>query len=441
MGSATGLTPPQLRSDMSMTSGLTEGAGMPESRLKIYSDLFEEVIERDRVFGSLLRKIKTAYDMLLLRSPAVPPFPMDASSMAHRADMDHHSWTGGQDTRGPGSLHSNEPTTRAEGGQGWEMQRENRVLKDLVERLHLELEEAVRREHRWKQKVTKLKSRADDKSDSRPTPPPQGQFHGKVIEEFYSQGHSGHPSKDFYAQVPSEKDFYSQAHGDYHSQGGHMRPEDLAAAEAQKFNGVPSFHASRREPGLGENSEGGQEGPLNQGGLLSLSSISPTAGALSPPPPESFAVESARSADSGQLPQRPRLEMFKPSNVPCLDFSKLKDQLEDDEDEEEFEGEGQEEEGFEDEDLDEQDMQAHGKINRDRDDQQGSSNYDECEDEDACWPSFERCSIRDAGHICHPPAKAAAGLRPQNPMGYDDEDSHSDHSLPDGPEGLSRHSH
>lgn len=433
MGSATGLTPPQLRSDMSMTSGLTEGAGMPESRLKIYSDLFEEVIERDRVFGSLLRKIKTAYDMLLLRSPAVPPFPMDASSMAHRADMDHHSWTGGQDTRGPGSLHSNEPTTRAEGGQGWEMQRENRVLKDLVERLHLELEEAVRREHRWKQKVTKLKSRADDKSDSRPTPPPQGQFHGKVIEEFYSQGHSGHPPKDFYAQVPSEKDFYSQAHGDYHSQGGHMRPEDMAAAEAQKYNGVPSFHASRREPGLGENSEERQEGPLNQGGLLSLSSISPTASV--PPLPESFAVDSARSADSGQLPQRPtRLVIGKPSNVPCLDFSKLKDQLEEDDDEEEFEGEGQQEEGYEDEDLDEQDMQAHGKINRDRDDQQGSSNYDECEDEE----------FYAQGHPGHPPkdfyAQAAGGLRAQNPMGYDDEDSHSDRddSLP---EGLSRHSH
>merc|ERR1719235_1132731 len=77
-----GVPTPQLRTDLSMT-GLTESGGMPESRLKIYSDLFEEVIERDRVFGSLLRKIKTAYDMLLLRSPAVPPFPMDASSLGH----------------------------------------------------------------------------------------------------------------------------------------------------------------------------------------------------------------------------------------------------------------------------------------------------------------------------------------------------------------------
>merc|ERR1719326_2083473 len=92
--------------------------------------------------------------------------------MAHHAHgheaMDQHMW-GGQDARGPGpsSLHCNEPTTRAEGGQAWEMQRENRVLKDLVERLHLELEEAVRREHRWKQKVTKLKAKAET-ADLRP---------------------------------------------------------------------------------------------------------------------------------------------------------------------------------------------------------------------------------------------------------------------------------
>merc|ERR1719326_2425366 len=89
--------------------------------------------------------------------------------MAHHAHgheaMDQHMW-GGQDARGPGpsSLHSNEPTTRLEGGQGWEMQRENRVLKDLVERLHLELEEAVRREQRWKQKAAKLKQRSLDTS-------------------------------------------------------------------------------------------------------------------------------------------------------------------------------------------------------------------------------------------------------------------------------------
>merc|ERR1719262_1517253 len=190
-------------------TGISDSGGMPESRLKIYSDLFEEVIERDRVFGSLLRKIKTAYDMLLLRTPAVPPFPIDASSLSHHGHphegMDQHSW-GGQDNRGPSSLHSNEPTTRAEGGQAWEMQRENRVLKDLVERLHLELEEAVRREHRWKQKVTKLKARVDT-SDVRQTPP-QGAFHGfylKGSEEPWPQGvPPGKMPMEHYAQVPPE---------------------------------------------------------------------------------------------------------------------------------------------------------------------------------------------------------------------------------------------
>merc|ERR1719199_1882343 len=147
-----------------------------------------------------------------------------------------------------------------------------------------------------------------------------------------------------------------------------------------------------------------------------------------PPLPESFAAESARSTDSGTLPQRPaRRRVEKPAQVPRLDFSKLKDQLEDDEDEDDMDGEGHDDDNYEDDDLDEQDMQAHGKVNRD-------PQIGDCEDdEDACWPSFERCSIREAGHICHPPAKAIG--RPQNPVGYDDDDD-----LPDLPEGLSRHS-
>merc|ERR1719401_803453 len=154
---------------------MTSSAGMPESRLKIYSDLFEEVIERDRVFGSLLRKIKTAYDMLLVRGsehgPSQPlkgghgqsPGPSPGILGGVQQGACQNVWS--QETSyGPAS---NEPTTRAEqSGEGWEMHRENRVLKDLVERLHLELEEAVKREHRWKQKVTKLKAR-EDPDDSR----------------------------------------------------------------------------------------------------------------------------------------------------------------------------------------------------------------------------------------------------------------------------------
>lgn len=406
-GSSAALTPPQLRSDLSMT-GLTESGGMPESRLKIYSDLFEEVIERDRVFGSLLRKIKTAYDMLLLRAPAVPPLPMDGSSFVHQgrvheAVMDPHAW-GGQDNRVPSSLHSNEPTTRAEGGQAWEMQRENRVLKDLVERLHLELEEAVRREHRWKQKVTKLKTKVD-------TSPPQAGAYGKVVDDWPSAAVPGHP--DFYAQ------------------GGHLQPEDRGAGDAGKrTSSVPRFHPGLREPSLAE--AYGQEGPLNQGGLLSLSSISPTASV--PPLPESFAAESARSEDSGMLPQRPpRGESVKPVQVPRLDFSKLKDQLEDEEDEEETPGEVQYESRYTDEELDE--MQAHGKITREQREQYALAHND-TEDEDACWPSFEQCKIQELGHICHPSEKAFN--RPSNPVGYDDEDDDDEGGLP---EGLSRHSH
>lgn len=131
---------------------------MPEERLKIYSDLFEEVIERDRVFGSLLRKIKTAYDMLLVGrvdKPMVPPMPdMGVGQWAHE-----HSGI----ARGAyGGVRSTEPTSRPEdASQAWEVQRENNMLKDLVERLHLELEETVRRENRWRHKATKLKARAE----------------------------------------------------------------------------------------------------------------------------------------------------------------------------------------------------------------------------------------------------------------------------------------
>jgi hypothetical protein len=315
---------------------------MPESRLKIYSDLFEEVIERDRVFGSLLRKIKTAYDMML-RQPAVPPLPMDGVSthMSHH-DIDQHGWAG-QDSRAP--PHSNEPTTRAEGGQGWEMQRENRVLKDLVERLHLELEEAVRREHRWKQKVTKLKAKTET-AEMRPMP---SQAHGFSMSLDDSRSQLGHLQK-----MPSD---YLVQHN------GHLqRDEQVYISDPNKMvanNSVPRFHASRREPTLGEVEA--QEGPLNQGGLLSISSISPQ-NSMPPFPMDMMnneGGESARSTDNDMLPQRaPFFGRERPDYVPKLDFSRLKDQLEEDEEEEEMEGEGQED----DRGSDYGEMQAHGKI-------------------------------------------------------------------------------
>merc|ERR1719203_1209325 len=90
---------------------------------------------------------------------------------------------GGNDSRWS---QSNEPTTRAEQGmEAWEMQRENIELKDLVERLHLELEEAIKREHRWKQKVVKLKAKAESVNTSQVIPQPiytqpgQAQFPGQ----------------------------------------------------------------------------------------------------------------------------------------------------------------------------------------------------------------------------------------------------------------------
>jgi len=98
--------------------------------------------------------------------------------------------------------------------------------------------------------------------------------------------------------------------------------------------------AAQQEP------EAANEGLLNQGGLLSLSSISPqTSGNPAPEAAECTlgSCESARSTDSGMLPQRPtRRHVVKPSHVPALDFTRLQQHLEEEE-EEEYQGEGGEE--------------------------------------------------------------------------------------------------
>merc|ERR1712118_138956 len=39
--------------------------GLPAAQLKIYSDMFDRVIERNVVFGSVLQRIKDAYDSFL----------------------------------------------------------------------------------------------------------------------------------------------------------------------------------------------------------------------------------------------------------------------------------------------------------------------------------------------------------------------------------------
>eukprot|EP00927_Polykrikos_kofoidii_P036888 TRINITY_DN3109_c0_g2_i1.p1 TRINITY_DN3109_c0_g2~~TRINITY_DN3109_c0_g2_i1.p1 ORF type:complete len:970 (-),score=180.60 TRINITY_DN3109_c0_g2_i1:28-2784(-) len=440
----------------SSATGMDEDTTLPESRLKIYSDLFEEVIERDRVFGSLLRKIKTAYDMLLLRGGG------NAGGCGHEGSMlqgPHDTFNGsrlgGTDGhRTPehgvrsygGTLHSNEPTTRNE---AWEMQRENRALKDLVERLHLELEEAVRREQRWKQKATRLKARGDtsimppmptkDKMGYEtitcglPAPPPEQmepeppskqishqtytdgshmcglpapapqQPHMQQQQQHQQAHHAAgtHPSyagNHLHGGSPSREEASPYQHHQHHTHNNHYSPQkqqqqqqqqqqqhhhhhhehqqhhhhgqpghqgqqqpsppqyqpplhqhlhqqqissphhsnattllpEANGSAAQGAPGAPNraFHALRREPSL-EVPEGevntSHDAPGNQGGLLSLSSISPQ---TSPPPPvdsmQNSCQDSARSTDSGMLPQRPtRRIIIKPDHVPTLDFSRL----------------------------------------------------------------------------------------------------------------------
>jgi len=142
-----------------------DDTSLPESRFKIYSDLFEEVIERDRVFGSLLRKIKNSYDFMVMNGmqpQGMPQMPQEATPPHNRSVVENHGVPEGKPAHSYGMAHSNEPTTRADDGvQSWEMQRENKFLKDLVERLHQDLEHAVRNEQRWKQKAVKLKARAE----------------------------------------------------------------------------------------------------------------------------------------------------------------------------------------------------------------------------------------------------------------------------------------
>lgn len=324
-------------------------SSLPESRLKIYSDLFEEVIDRDRVFGSLLRKVKTAYDsMLTVDQHAVPSMPGGPQDTSMGLGAEHsYNTPGAQGRHFGGGFQSGgaEPTLRAnDGGQAWELQRENQVLKDLVERLHLELEEAVKREQRWKHKATKLKARAASATVARPPvpippsmpPQPQACAGFNYPPEIPWPGtfeHTQNPliQMQMQMQMPPPEEV-------------HQEPQSVQAASHAK--GLKSFHPSRREPTLSELEA--QEGALNQGGLLSLSSISPQTS--QPPPAESMdqghgavsGTETARSTDSGMLPQRPtRRHVVKPAHVPALDFSRLKIQLDDEEEEEEDEGEYQ----------------------------------------------------------------------------------------------------
>lgn len=311
---------------------LEDSAGaLSETRLKVYSDLFEEVIGRDRVFGSLLRKIKTAYDLSLSHTGTAPALP--SRTVPNAADP---SGGGGRQSS---DAHSQEPTTRAEKSPHiWELQRENRALKDLVERLHLELEDAARREQKYRARASDLQAHATA---------------GGALES---------PSK----AVPS---------------CGRQTQSSMAMEPA--WGGAPkparrSFEASRREPSpadlLGPTPPSG--GPLSmqdQAALLSLSSISPRNSAQhggesfefpprhAPQGPmhagrlggtlssaaardglEDDGEGTARSSDSaGGLPQRPTpRKVQRPGSVPPLDLSRL---AEDREEEDEADLEDEEE--------------------------------------------------------------------------------------------------
>lgn len=293
----------------SQVSGLDDSV-LPESRLKIYSDLFDEVIERDRVFGTLLRKIKAAYDVQLMG-------PVDTTMDSRLHGSVQGAGIYGDTSSFPMShpcsgCHSAEPTTRAEDGATWEVHRENQVLKDLVERLYMELEEASQREQRLKEKVTKLKARSE----------PEARALASVGQACGGGGH-------LHVQT---------AWGSSGYQDTILPPKKGLSHGASR-----SFQALRREPSLQSEHESQvyhtAEGQLNQGGLLSLSSISPQHSGLTPAEglqASGLGTDSARSDDSGMLPQRPtRRAVVRPPNVPVLDLSRLQNQLEEDEEEEE----------------------------------------------------------------------------------------------------------
>jgi len=260
---------PYQPSTYSQFGGATESG---ESSLKIYSDLFEEVIERDRVFGPLLRKVKSAYDSML-HSQEVSTFaPLDGTAGSLRASR------------------SSEPTIRAEvtTSEPWELHRENQALKDLIERLHMELEEAVKREQRWKSKAAKLKAR----------------FSSPMAQAVHQQ-------QGLQGWMPGDQGYPDWA----------CHEADLMNLQPGALRSSAAFQANRREPV----SEVQAADLLNQAHLMSLSSISPQHSQLQRSMMEPLDHGSARSEDSGILPQRPERRVLRPASVPKLDLTKMQE--------------------------------------------------------------------------------------------------------------------
>lgn len=175
-----------------------------------------------------------------------------------------------------------------------ELTRQNEVLKDLVERLHLELEEAVKREQRYRNKAAKLQAEAEEPS---------------VDGAQSAEGPPSLHSSKLAAPPPCDPRM-------------HPHPSTFPS----------TFHPLRREPSIEHDSSGGG-GPLNQGGLLSLSSISVQPSGHCTESLEASRglgatldakTDTARSLDSVHLPQRPtHSHCVKPSFVPGLDLSVL----------------------------------------------------------------------------------------------------------------------
>mmetsp|Transcript_6649 Transcript_6649/g.16276 ORF Transcript_6649/g.16276 Transcript_6649/m.16276 type:complete len:588 (+) Transcript_6649:32-1795(+) len=350
--------------------GFSESTMLPpdesllDARVQKYSDLFDEVIQRDRIFGSLLGKIKLAYDEALKdallngsqqvqqraprpgkvhqapvvhqQPPGMPTPPGQAVKQNRYAPQVSHAPAPG------GVACSDEPTRRAQKDGLQELQHENRVLKDLIERLHMELEAAMQRERNWKDRAQK----------HRPTQSHTAQEAAYMEEAMHVQQHSsmqhmlqGQPREPYPSHV---------AHYELSPEcQANMLPRPQMPQ--QPLPASRTFNAAMREPDAAMRFQDGSHWnlmaaeekhslSLNQGGILSISSISQHTS------PQYAAMDSARSDDSGMLPQCPtRRQVVKPAHVPTLDLSKVPCPQEDEE--EEVEGEVQDEMEWREEDA------------------------------------------------------------------------------------------
>lgn len=128
-----------------------------DDTLRVYSDIFEDVISKDESFGPTLRKVKTVYDAFLKQVASLGHTTPGAARTPHGKGHDSGSATptpplapwglspGGDHRVAPGGrLEPVGPGPGPDSGQGSEelsqLRRENRELKALVKRLRQDLE-------------------------------------------------------------------------------------------------------------------------------------------------------------------------------------------------------------------------------------------------------------------------------------------------------------